>query len=571
MPGPETNTLYYGDCLDWMQDWPDECVDLIYLDPPFNSNANYNIIFGTENGVPAQVRGFEDTWKWDRAAMARSNRIKSAVAHPLHEAERGLRTLLGPSGMLSYLTYMGERLVEMRRLLKSTGSIYLHCDDTASHYLKILMDAVFGPAQYQNDISWRRTRAHNSASRFGRVLDHVLFYAKDRRRAYWNGEATREPKLADELAATYTNEDEHGRYYNGVLTGPEPRSGRSGESWQGHDPTAYGRHWAVPRDGRYAEYIEAEFIPGYRQIDDPHERLDALDAAGLIHHPQQSGGWPTLKRYAAADQGIPPQNLILDPIGFRNFGRRAGEYLGYPTQKPLRLLEKLIAPATPPGGFVLDPFCGCGTAVLAAEQLDRRWAGVDISSFAVELIEERRLVPAGVEFSVQGIPQDMAGARKLAEDNPFDFEAWAIHRIGGLLPNQRQRGDRGVDGRGLLLDHPEVSGLPNLPSRLVVAQVKGGKRLRLGDLRDFRDAMRTEDAAFGIFITLERWNSANARVLAAEMGRIKIGASEIPRLQLWSIEQYFDGRRPQLPSLANPYTGRAMEPVLFAQQHRLGI
>ena len=559
-----------------MRDWPGESVDLVYLDPPFNSSADYNILFGQGNGTPAQVRGFTDTWRWDEAAADRVSRFESAVAHPLHDATVALKRLLGPSGMLAYLTYMGERLVETRRLLKPTGSIYLHCDDTASHYLKILMDAIFGTKQFRNDIAWRRATAHNDPARFGRIVDHILFYGKTDR-PYWAGEEIAASKTDEELRKAYPSTDERGRHRTADLTGPRHNTERgryrsdnltgplhgieqgspSTLPWRGYDVYAMNRVWSVPKTGAYAEYIERNFIPGYRDIDDIHERLDALDEAGLIHHPKK-GRWPGLKRYAAADRGNAPQSLVLEPTGFTNYSAGRGEYLGYPTQKPLGLMEKLIPAACPSDGIVLDPFCGCGTTVIAAHNLERRWIGIDISATAIDLIQEHRLKPLGIAAETFGIPQDLASARKLASDRPFDFEAWAVTRIPGMAPNERKRGDRGIDGRGSMLETPA-----DMETRLVLAQVKGGRSFQIGAFRDFLHVVEREDAALGVYVTLDGVASAQARAEARAMGTLHVGASTYPRVQLWSIEDFFDGRSPSLPTLTDPNTGRPIQSTLL--------
>ena len=560
--GPTNQTLYYGDCLDWMQGWPDECVDLVYLDPPFNSNADYNIIFGQENGTPAQVRGFEDTWRWDEAAAQRSMQLESAVAHPMHQAATALRTLLGPSGMLAYLTYMGERLAEIRRLLKPTGSIYLHCDDTAAHYLKIVMDSIFGARNFCNDIHWRRATAHSDSRRFGRISDNLLFYGKSSER-FWDGDAVREQRALEDVKTAYPSEDERGRFRNDNLTGPRHRARRGSPStqpWRGYDVYEMGRVWSVPKSGDYAAYIEREFIPGYRDIIDIHERLDSLDAVGLIHHPT-SGRWPGLKRYAEADRGRLPQNIIWTPTGFTNFSARRGEALGYPTQKPLALLERLIKVSSRPGDLVLDPFCGCGSAVVAAHQLGRRWVGIDISSMAIDIVQERRLEALGIQAEIQGIPRDLVSARRLASERWLDFQAWSAMLIPGMAANQRPGADAGIDGRGMLLVAPE-----GRDARLVLAQVKGGGSFRLSELRDFLRVIERDDAACGVFITVDRVRSRAARTEAAQLGEIAVGANRHPRAQLWSIEEYFDGVRPNLPALSDPYTGRPIEPTIFAQQ-----
>ena len=290
--------------------------------------------------------------------------------------------------------------------------------------------------------------------------------------------------------------------------------------------------------------------------------MDALDAVGLIVEPgngngnDNGAGLPALKRYAAADRGVPPQNLILNPIGFTDWSAGRGERLGYPTQKPLALLEKLITVSCPPGGLVLDPFCGCGTAVVAAHNLGRRWMGIDISATAIELILGRRLEPMGITLQAQGMPHSLADARKQASEQPYSFESWAITRIPGFAPNDRQRGDGGVDGRAMLLNQPE-----NHESRLALAQVKGGA-FHLSAFRDFLHVIEREDAAVGIFITLDPVSSSGARATARAQGEIAVGAERYPRVQLWSIADFFEGRKPSLPTLADPYRGGAVQPAL---------
>ena len=434
------------------------------------------------------------------------------------------------------------------------GSLYLHCDDTASHYLKALLDAIFGPRNFRNDIAWRRATSHNDPARYGRILDHILYYSRDGR-PYWDGEAIATPKDEAQLRASYPSRDERGRYRGADLTGAGASEGESGRPWRGYDVAARGRHWSAPRSGAYAEWIEREHVPGYRAIEGVHERLDALDAAGLIHHPE-AGVWPGLKRYADADRGNPPQNLILEPAGFTNYSG-GGERLGYPTQKPVALLERLVKASCPPDGLVLDPFCGCGTAVVAAHNLGRRWIGVDISATAIDIIRERRFAPLGIEAEAYGIPRDLAAARKLAAERPPDFEAWAVTRIPGLAPNERKVADGGIDGRGTLLAAPD-----GLEARLVLAQVKGGA-FQLGQLRDFLYVCEREGAACGVFVTLERVRSPQARALTAERGEAVSGAGRYPRVQLWSIEELFEGRRPALPALADPQTGRPVQPRML--------
>ena len=555
----EDNTLYYGDCLEVMADWPDGCVDLIYLDPPFNSNTDYNILYGTElAGRRAQTLAFSDTWEWDEPARKRVRALRNATAHPAARVIRGLEMSLGESGMLAYISYMAERLVVMKRLLKATGSIYLHCDDNASHHLRALMDAVFTQGNFRNHIAWRRAIAHNDPRRFGRIQDHILFYANGENPT-WNGQDIATPRSAEQILEDFPSEDERGRYRSSDLTGAGSSEGApSSAAWRDYDVASRGRHWSPPRSGHYAAYIERHFIPGYRSLEGVHERLDALDAAGLITHPEE-GFWPGLKRYAAAERGIPPQDIIMRPTGFTNYNVGRGEHLGYPTQKPVALLRKLILAASNEDELVLDPFCGCGTTIAAAHDLKRRWLGIDVSPFAIDLIVKRRF--NGLQIHTRGIPTDMEGAARLAQEKPFDFEKWAVTRIPGMAPNTRQVGDKGIDGRGHFLNKGD-----NGRDNLVLAQVKGGK-YKPGELREFTGALAQgalidgERAQLGVFITLQALKGRqlrNARAAMAAAGELKLGATVYPRAQMWSIEEYFAGRKPQLPPMADPFSGKAI-------------
>ena len=374
-------TIFIRDNLEVMRGFNSESVDLIYLDPPFNSNEDYAAPVGSQ----AAGAAFKDTWTLSDVDEEWVSEIERS-SESLHYAITSAGFTHGP-GMQSYLTMMAIRLLEIHRILKPTGNVYLHCDDTASHYLKGVMDAIFGASNYRNHITWKRATAHNDAKRFGRIADHILFYGKTQS-AYWNGDAARVPKTEEELRTSFPQNSELGPVRSENLTGPSSSEGESGQPWRGYDVSARGRHWAPPKNGAYAKYIEDHFIPGYRSIQGVHDRLDALDAAGLIHHPTR-GVWPGLKRYAAADRGNLPQNLILSPTGFTNFNKGKGEYVGYPTQKPIGLLEPLILTACPPNGLVLDPFCGCATTCVAAEKLGRDWIGIDLSEKAYDLVVQR--------------------------------------------------------------------------------------------------------------------------------------------------------------------------------------
>ncbi len=379
-----SRTIFTGDNLDILRGINSECVDLIYLDPPFNSNQSY------ASPLDSEARGaeFDDVWTLSDMKQEWVEEIefrRPALYHLINGAK-----LAHSESMAGYLTFMSIRLIELHRVLKPTGSIYLHCDDAALHYLKGVMDAVFGLENFVNNIVWRRATAHNDAQRFGRILDHLLFYSNGGRR-HWNPAAVATAKSPTELAKAYPSRDERGRYRSSDLTGPKHESERGSPStmpWQDYDVFDMGRVWSVPKTGRYAEYIESNFIPGYRSIAGIHDRLDALDEAGLIHHPE-SGSWPGLKRYANADPGIMPQDLILEPRGFTNFSTRRPEYTGWKTQKPVALLERIIKASSNESDLVLDPFCGCATACIAAEKLGRDWIGIDKLTQAADVLRGR--------------------------------------------------------------------------------------------------------------------------------------------------------------------------------------
>ena len=379
-----SRTIFTGDNLDILRGINSECVDLIYLDPPFNSNQSYAAPLDSE----ARGAEFKDVWTLDDMKQEWVEEVeyrRPALFYLINGAK-----LAHGESMAGYLTFMSVRLIELHRILKPTGSIYLHCDDAAIHYLKAIMDALFGTENFVNNLVWKRATSHNDPRRFGRILDHILFYSRGATRQ-WNAQAISTPKSDEELATAYPSQDERGRYRSADLTGPRHNAQIGSPStipWRDYDVHSMGRVWSVPRTGRYAEYIENNFIPGYRSIDDIHQRLDALDQAGLIHHPQR-GNWPGLKRYSVADAGNPAQNLFLEPMGFTNYSTRRLEYTGYPTQKPIALLERIIMASSNEGDLVLDPFCGCATACIAAEKLGREWIGIDIVPQATVILRNR--------------------------------------------------------------------------------------------------------------------------------------------------------------------------------------
>ncbi|MDE0020401.1 MAG: DNA methyltransferase [Candidatus Poribacteria bacterium] len=446
---PDANTLYYGDCLDWMRQWEDNCVDLIYLDPPFNSKANYSMLFAGLDKDQAQFRAFCDTWTWNRAAAERYAGFENAPRRPGHGAVVGLYHALGGSGMLAYITYMAERLVEMRRILKDTGSIYLHCDPTASHYLKVLMHDIFGHDNFRNEIVWWYKGTGHPKRFFPRKHDTILFYSSGDR-----------------------------NHFNPIRIKSAKISGWTGKSSKLCDSV-----WEI--------------------------------------------------------------NTV-----FQSMERSTS--LGYATQKPLALLERVIEASSNEDDLVLDPFCGCGTTIEAAYLLNRRWIGIDISSFAIDLIRRERPHLKDLSIPAHLIPKNIDEAYAMARENRFDFEAWAVDRLPGFAPNTRQTGDGGVDGRGKLAQSPDA---PDelINARAALAQVKSGLKVIPDDLRAFIGAMELNKAAIGRFITLEPIQSGDMHRIAFSLGDITVDGVEYPRLKLWSIREFFKGVSPKLPPMVHPY------------------
>ena len=372
----QNRTLFENDNLPILRALDANTVDLIYLDPPFNSNQDYAAPIGSE----AAGAAFKDTWTLSDVNEAEHGELadrEPALYAAIHAAE----STHGKS-MKSYLIMMGLRMLEMRRILKKTGSIYLHCDPTASHYLKLLMDAVFGRDNFRNEVIWKRTSAHSDPSRFGRIHDTLFYYVKGEG-ATWNTQY--EAHNPEYVKKYYRNKDARGRYSASDLTASGTRQGESGQPWRNIDPSTVGNHWRPPRTGTYAEYIEKHFIPNYRQITSVHDRLNILDETDLIYWPKR-GTMPRLKRYLAASQGRSLQDIIVE---VNQVGAHAKESTGYPTQKPLALLERIIKASSNQGAVVLDPFCGCATTCIAAEKFGRQWVGIDISPRAVELVQYR--------------------------------------------------------------------------------------------------------------------------------------------------------------------------------------
>lgn len=495
------------------------------------------MLFAEKDGTrsSSQITAFEDTWEWGLDAEHAYQEVVEGGGS-VAQAMRAFRTFLGNSNMMAYLAMMAPRLIELRRVLKPTGSVYLHCDPTASHYLKMLMDGIFGPENFRNEIIWKRTSAHSGSKRWGPVHDVILYWAKSDS-CVWN---TVYQAYSDEyLDRFYRFSDGKGRFQIDNLTGAGTRTGESGQPWRGVNPTEKGRHWAVPNK-TVAELFGPDALNWSVQ-----EKLDALDKEGLISWPTK-GTVPRFKRYLDSMSGVAISDVItdIDPIA-----SQAAERLGYPTQKPEALLERIIKASSNEGDVVLDPFCGCGTAVAAAESLKRQWIGIDVTHLAIGLIKQRLHDKFGAaiksSYEVHGEPTDLAGAQKLAEDDKFQFEAWALSLVGARHAGQVRRGaDKGIDGR--VYFHDDTSG----KSKQIILSVKGG-HVEHSHVRDLRGVLDREQADIGVLITLEEPSKPMLKE-AASAGFYTSPAfpdRRFPRIQVITIEEMLAGKGIEFPRL----------------------
>ena len=548
---PTKNQLYYGDNLDILRRYvDDESVDLVYLDPPFKSNQDYNVLFAERDGTQAatQIKAFQDTWRWDQAAaLAFQETVEQGGA--VSKALQAFRTFLGDNDMLAYLSMMAPRLVELRRSLKPTGSIYLHCDPTASHYLKMLMDAVFGPSNFRNEIVWRRTNAHNDPKRFGRVHDTILFYRKALEARFVPNFL---PLPSGHVRERFDKQDHRGRYKLENPTGPGPRFGDSGKPWMGFDPTRRNRAWAPPR--KLCERLGIDNALPTRK------KLDALRESGHIQMPKAKGSIPMVKVYLEDVEGSEgtafqdiwayqpytqgyyhgdDQSAVDHDVAW--MGPTSGERLGYQTQKPEGLLARIIESSTDKGAVVLDPFCGCGTAIASAHRLDRLWIGIDITYAAVAVIKRRFRDHFQIDLpcDVIGEPRSLADALELAAADPYQFQWWALDRVDARPAEKRKGADRGIDGRRYF---HEVEGGP---TEQIVFSVKAG-HTGPDHLRDLRGVVERERAAIGVMICAQRPTKA-MRTEAASAGVYTSPWGRHPRIQILTVEELLRGEEVKAP------------------------
>jgi DNA modification methylase len=516
------NTLYYGDNLDILRRYiGDETVGLCYLDPPFNSNQNYNVLFAEKDGAraAAQIQAFNDTWRWDQAAATLYEETVEAGGK-VSDCMRAFRTFLGANDMLAYLTMMAPRLVELRRVLKPTGSLYLHCDPTASHYLKLLLDAVFGPANFRNEIVWKRTSAKGLAfSRFASNHDVLLRYSKAEKWT-WN------PQYTDH------DPDYLQKFYRFV----EPETGRRYRI----------DNLANPNHNR--PNLTYEFLGVTRVWRWTKERMQKAYDDGIIIQ-SKPGAVPGLIRYLDEQEGTPVGDTWADLPPIQS---HSGEHLGYPTQKPVALLERIIQASSNEGDLVLDPFCGCGTTIAAAQSLGRQWIGIDITHLAIGLIRSRLqdTFQGAAQFQVIGEPTTLPDAQDLAETQPYQFQWWALGLVGARPVEQKKGADRGIDGR--LFFHDEQNG----KSKQIILSVKAGG-VTVSHLRDLRGVLEREKAEIGVLISMQPPTEPMRRE-AADGGyyTAPFTGEKHPRLQLLTIAELLEGKSISYPAHAANVTVR---------------
>lgn len=514
------NALYYGDNLTILRRYiRDESVDLIYIDPPFNSNANYNILFKEQDGsrAAAQIKAFTDTWRWDQGASEAYDELM-AYGGKIAQAMQAFRQLLGTSDMLAYLTMMAPRLVELHRVLKPCGSFYLHCDPAASHYLKIVLDSIFGPGRFRNEIVWKRSSAHNDTKQgsqhYGRVHDAVLFYTKSDA-AIWNPQYAGYDQSYIESHYSLVEPDTGRRYTLSDITGP----GGEAKGNPSYEVMGVTRYWRYSRD-----------------------RMAELIAEGRIVQ-SRPGAVPRQKRYLDEMPGVALGSVWTDipPVN-----SQAAERLGYPTQKPLPLLERIIQTSSNPDDVILDAFCGCGTAVSAAQRLGRRWIGIDITYAAITVIRNRLIDEFGEQVVPRpiGEPETLFEASVLANTDRYQFQWWALGLVGARPTVEKKGADQGIDGR-LYFDDEDTG-----YSKEILLSVKSGP-IPSGHIRELRGTIERENAPIGVLLTLHQPTRAMLKE-AASAGTYDSPrwGRRYPRLQIVTIAELLNGATIKCPPLS---------------------
>jgi DNA modification methylase len=540
-----TNSLYYGDNLQILRnEIRDESVDLVYLDPPFNSQATYNVLFSSPKGheASAQIEAFEDTWHWGPQAEKEFQELVHQPNTDVSEMMQALRRFLGENDMMAYLTMMTNRLLELRRVLKPKGSLYLHCDPTASHYLKIVLDGVFGKLNFRTEINWRRSGAHSDAKQgrkqYGNVRDLIFFYTKSNDWT-WNWLYT--PYTEEYLQSEYRHRSPEGRYYKETdLTAKKP-GGDTSYEWRVKRVLIADSRWTADLDD---EYLTPRPNYAYLGVKPYIGRYWAYSKANLIEFAKadklwhRSTGMPRLMQYADEMPGVPLQS------DWQDIPPSSGEQdLGYDTQKPVALLERIIQASSNEGEIVLDPFCGCGTAIHAAQKLRRQWIGIDVTHLAISLVEKRlRDAFPGIAFEVHGTPKDFESARDLAQRDKYQFQWWACSLVNAQPYRGRTKGaDTGIDGLIYFQDdESQIEAGKSLPKKIIVS-VKAGENVSVPMIRDLGHVIDRENAVIGLFVTLTK-PTRPMRDEAVKAGYYESPMrASFPKIQILTIEGLLNG------------------------------
>jgi adenine specific DNA methylase Mod len=511
--------LYFGDNLDILRsEIKSESVDLVYLDPPFNSKRDYNLLFKTPKGheSDAQITAFDDTWHWGAQAEREFDELLHQPNTDVSEMIQAMRRFLKESDVMAYLVMMTNRLLELHRVLKPTGSLYLHCDPTASHYLKIVLDTIFGATNFRNEIIWKRRTGSSSAvhqsNKFGVCTDSIFFYAKTDKASLHPQYNMKAEGYQDYVQKFFKFTDENGRVYRlADLSNPAPRPNLMYE-YKGYKPPANG--WAISK-----------------------EKMEQWDKEGRLYFPKNINGRIQRKRFLDELKGKPVQSLWddIEPIG-----AQAAERLGYPTQKPLALLERIIQASSNKGDVVLDPFCGCGTAVHAAQKLERDWIGIDITHLAISLIEKRmKDAFPNITFQVHGTPKDLDGAKELASRDKYQFQWWACSLVNAQPYQGKKKGsDGGIDG--LVFFQDDETG-----AKKIIVSVKGGEHVSVTMVKDLIATVEREKAAIGLFVTLAEPTKPMVTE-AVSAGFYKSPKGDVPKIQILTIDDLLSGKaKPQ--------------------------